>query len=187
MDFNLGNIIKGIAPMLATALGGPLAGLAVKVIAGAVLPDDQIQVAAGTGNPIDALQTSISTAIQNGVADMSKLKQAEQDFKLRMAELGYKQVADLERIAADDRSSARTMQIQVKSIIPPLLAIGITVGFFCILGGMLVGDFQTAENSAFNIMLGALGTAWASVVAYYFGSSAGSAAKNDMLAQTISK
>jgi hypothetical protein len=76
------------------------------------------------------------------------------------------------------------MQIQTKSRIPAVLAILITIGFFGVLGGMLSGQLQASgNNEALLILLGALGAAWGAVVNFYFGSSAGSAAKNEMLAK----
>ena len=59
----------------------------------------------------------------------------------------------------------------------------VAVRFFGILIGMMTGKLSATDNSALLIMLGSLGTAWASVIAYYFGSTAGSAAKTELLAR----
>ena len=89
---------------------------------------------------------------------------------------------DLERIAAGDRDSARQMQRETKDWVPKLLAIVITIGFFGILVWMLVMGMPQTGTEALLMMLGALGTAWTGVVNFYYGSSAGSKAKNDLLA-----
>ena len=81
-----------------------------------------------------------------------------------------------------DRDSARQMQRETKDWVPKLLAIVITVGFFGILVWMLVMGMPQTGTEALLMMLGALGTAWTGVVNFYYGSSAGSKAKNDLLA-----
>jgi hypothetical protein len=62
------------------------------------------------------------------------------------------------------------------------LAILVTLGFFGILVGMMMETFKTSEPLM--LMLGSLGTAWTGIIAYYFGSSAGSAAKSELLHQS---
>ena len=70
-----------------------------------------------------------------------------------------------------------------RSNVPALLAVLITVGFFGILVGMLLGVLSASDNQALMIMLGALGAAWGAVVNYFFGSSADSGRKTELLAQ----
>jgi hypothetical protein len=86
---------------------------------------------------------------------------------------------DFAKLGNDDRKSAREMQVATKSYLPPTLAIGVTLGFFGILGGLMYGQIQHAPQ--IDIMLGSLGTAWTGIIAFYFGSSAGSQAKDDLL------
>jgi hypothetical protein len=74
------------------------------------------------------------------------------------------------------------MQVATKSYLPPTLAIGVTVGFFGILFGLMFGQIEHAPQ--IDIMLGSLGTAWTGIIAFYFGSSAGSQAKDDLLHQS---
>jgi xanthosine utilization system XapX-like protein len=71
------------------------------------------------------------------------------------------------------------MQTSVRSFIPPTLSILVTVGFFGILIGLMLQKFQTSD--ALMLMLGSLGTAWTGIIAFYFGSSAGSQAKDELL------
>jgi hypothetical protein len=111
---------------------------------------------------------------------MLALKNAENNFKLEMKKLDV----DLERISAGDRDSARKMAMQnPKDWTPRALAGAITVGFFGVLMYMLMYGLPPAGGGeAMLVMLGTLGTAWGAVVSFYFGSSAGSRAKDEAAA-----
>ena len=160
------SIVGTVAPTLATALGGPLAGLAVQTI-GSLF---------GLGDKAD--EQAVMAAVKGATPDdLLRLKGADADFKLKMAQLGV----DLERIAADDRNSARQREVSTKDWIPGTLAIGVTVGFFGLLTFIMFKAPPAESKDLLNIMLGALGAAWASIVAYYFGSSAGSAKMKEIV------
>ena len=157
--------IEQIAPTIATALGGPLAGLAVDAVSKAIGVD-----------PKDVQDT-----INNGklsAEQIASIQQAELTLKTKAQEMGL----DFEQLAVNDRKSARDMQMTVKSWIPPILAIGITIGFFGIMYGMMSGHVQSSE--ALMILLGSLGTSWTGVISFYFGSSASSQAKDQLLHQS---
>jgi hypothetical protein len=157
--------LKTIAPTIATALGGPLAGLAVDAISKAIGID-----------PKD-VQATIDSGKLSAEQIMS-IKQAEIAMAARAQEMGL----DFAKLSNDDRKSARDMQVATKSYLPPALAIGVTIGFFGILGGLMYGQIQHAPQ--IDIMLGSLGTAWTGIIAFYFGSSAGSQAKDNLLHQS---
>jgi hypothetical protein len=74
------------------------------------------------------------------------------------------------------------MQVTTRSKLPAAIAIVVTVGFFGLLGGMMLGTLKISENQALLIMLGNLGAGWTAVISYYFGSSAGSARKTELMA-----
>lgn len=157
--------LKQIAPTIATALGGPLAGMAVSAIAKAVgVDEDKVQ---------DLISSNKMTPEQ-----IAQVKIAEIELKKQENELGL----NFEALAVDDRKSAREMQAATRSLVPPMLAGAVTVGFFGILGMMLFGTMD-ANNPAILMMLGSLGTAWTGIIAYYFGSSAGSQAKTELLSK----
>ncbi len=156
--------LKTIAPTVATALGGPLAGMAVSAVAKAI------------GCNPDEVQDIISS---------NKLT-AEQVASIQLAELELKKQAqsmnlDFAKLIAEDKKSARDMQIATKSWIPPVMAMGVTCGFFGILFGLMYGQIQHAPQ--IDIMLGSLGTAWTGIISFYFGSSAGSQAKTELLSK----
>jgi hypothetical protein len=164
---HFGPLLGQVAPTIATALGGPLAGVAVKALSGVLLGHEN-----GSEDDVKAAMASASPD------QLAALKKIDADFKVSMKELDI----DLERIAAGDRDSARKMQTETKDWVPKLLAIVITFGFFGILVWMLVQGMPQTGTEALLMMLGALGTAWTGVVNFYYGSSAGSKAKNDLLA-----
>jgi uncharacterized membrane protein YdjX (TVP38/TMEM64 family) len=161
-----GPLIGSVAPTIATALGGPVAGMAVKALSNALF---------GHG---DANQDEIQAALANPTAEqLSVLKKIDADFKVQMKSLDI----DLERIAAGDRASARDMQKETKDWIPRALAVSVTIGFFAILLYMLVYGLPTTGNEALLLLLGALQTAWGGIIAFYFGSSSGSQQKDKMI------
>ena len=163
----VGPLLGQVAPTLATALGGPLAGLAVKTLSNVLLGNE------------GGSEAEIAKAMQTATPDqLAQIKQIDADFKVRMAELEI----DLERISAGDRDSARKREVMVGDHTPKILAAAITVGFFGILFWMFVYGVPKNGNEALLLMLGALQTAFTGVIAYYFGSSAGSKAKTDALA-----
>jgi hypothetical protein len=162
-----GPLLGQLAPSIATALGGPLAGVAVKTLSSALFGNE------------DGTEEQISAAMAVATPDqLAAIKKIDADFKVQMKSLDI----DLERIAAGDRDSARQMQRETKDWVPKVLAIVITLGFFGILIWMLLKGMPQTGTEALLMMLGALGTAWTGVVNFYYGSSAGSKAKNDLLA-----
>lgn len=166
------NVVSAVAPWIGTALGGPLGGMAVSAVADALGLSEKTE-------------TAIKQAIMGATPEqMLALKNADQQFAIRMQELGFQNLQELERIAAADRKSAREMHMAVRSRIPGVLAVLITAGFFGILVGMMAGWLKTDENQALLLMLGALGAAWGAVVNFFFGSSADSQNKTRLLAQS---
>ena len=154
--------LNQIAPGIATALGGPLAGLAVTAISKALGIDEK------------DVQKTIETG-KLSADQLASLKQAEIELQAKAQELGL----NFEKLATDDRKSARDMQINTKSIVPAILAIGVTIGFFGILIGLMTDN--VTKSDALLLMLGSLGTAWTAIVSFYFGSSASSQRKDDLL------
>lgn len=157
--------LKQIAPTIATAMGGPLAGMAVAAISKAIGVDpDKV------GDLISSNKLSADQIAQVKIAEIELQKQAQ--------ELGL----NFEKLEVEDRKSARDMQSITKSIMPPLLAGAVTIGFFSIMVMMFFNKIDSG-NPAILMMLGSLGTAWTGIIAYYFGSSAGSQAKTDLLSK----
>ncbi len=157
--------LKQIAPTVATALGGPLAGMAVSALSKAIgVEPDKVQDVISAGK-LDSEQ-------------IAQIKIAEIELQKQANELGL----NFEKLAVDDRKSAREMQATTRSIVPPILAGVITIGFFGILILLMLGKVQ-GDNNTILIMLGSLSTAWTGIIAYYFGSSAGSQAKTELMSK----
>jgi len=157
--------LKQIAPTIATAMGGPLAGMAVSAISKAIGVDpDKV------GDLISSNKLTADQIAQVKIAEIELQKQAQ--------ELGL----NFEKLEVEDRKSARDMQATTRSMMPPLLAGLVTIGFFSIMVMMFFNKIDSG-NPAILMMLGSLGTAWTGIIAYYFGSSAGSQAKTDLLSK----
>lgn len=161
------NTIKTLAPTVATALGSPLAGAAVSALGSIFGVDDP------TKEKIGKLFAD-GQITEEHLTELRKLEltyqNEEKERGFRYAELTYK-----------DTENARDMQVKTRSNIPPILAILVTVGFFGILGFLILnGQYKPTEPLL--VMLGSLGTAWTMIIGFYFGSSHGSQSKDTLLA-----
>lgn len=169
-DIDWKSILKTVAPTVATALGGPLAGTAVTLLSNAL-----------TGKA-DADLGDISRLVRSGDPEvLLKLKEAEGAFKVRMKELDV----DIERVASDDRKSARQREVSIKDKAPATLAAVSFAGFFGVLALMIFVEVPASTKDPLLIMLGALGAIVTGITQYYFGSSSGSSRKNDMLQRML--
>ncbi len=171
--FDWKGTIGKIAPWIATACGGPAVGLAIGALC----------KVAGLEPSLENAQKAALQAAEGSLTgeQFLALRQSEDAFKLHMAELGYKQIADLEEISFKDRDSARNREIQTKDWMPKVLGLFITFGFFGLLGYLMKSEPPAGSRDILNIMLGSLGSAWISVVSFYYGSSAGSMRKTELL------
>ena len=154
-----------IAPTIATAVGGPFGTMAYGLIAH--------ELGVSPEEAKSTIEAGKLTADQ-----IASVQLAEVQIKAKAQELNL----DFAQLVVADRKSAREMQAQTRSYIPAILAIAVTIGFFGILIGMMTETFKTSD--ALMLMLGSLGTAWTGIIAFYFGSSAGSQAKDDLIHQS---
>lgn len=68
-----------------------------------------------------------------------------------------------------------------------ILAIVITIGFFGLLTYMLKYNVPKENKDILNIMLGSLGTAWITIVNFFFGSSMSSRANGETIRKMVDK
>lgn len=173
-DFDWKTIIKSVAPMLGAALGGPLGGLAVSAIGQALGVDDKTA-------------ESVKAAILGATPEqLLALKQEENRFAEHMAELGYKDVESLERIAADDRASARSMVVATGDVWTPRLLAALVVIAWCVVQGFLLNNvIEPSMRELIARVLGTLDSALTLVLAFYFGSSSTSHFKTRMMVDQL--
>lgn len=168
---NAKEILGAVAPVLGTAIGGPMGGIAARAISQKLL-----------GKP-SATTEELSNAIVNADPNtLAELKKIEADFLVQMERIGV----DLEKIAADDRNSARQREMTVKDKTPAILAYGTMLSFFGYIGAVTFYPMTTTADMDFiYLALGWLGGTASTVVAYYFGSSSGSKEKNQMFNRSL--
>lgn len=158
-----------IAPWIAGTFGTPAAGVAVKAICGVLGADSN-----------SATPESIQAAISGATPDqLLALKQADLKHQEFMAQLGYDNLAKLAQATVDDRDSARKRESAVKDRTPAVLAALAVLGFVGLIGVVIYG-FTPAEpmRDGFWMLAGAAMVTYKDVYGYYFGSSAGSHAKD---------
>ena len=161
-------IIAGVAPTIATALGGPLAGAATKFLANALLGDE------------NARESQIEAAILSATPDdLLNLRSIENDFKIKMEQIGV----DIYKISVDDRKGARGMAVKT-SMAPQCVLSVIFIGGYFGLVYMLFGgyiDINESIRDMANILIGVMTANIPQIMAFWFGSSHSSKVKTDKL------
>lgn len=165
------NVVATVAPYLGAAVGGPLGGAAMSVIANTLGLSEKTE---------GAIKQALSGTTPE---QLLALKKADLEFSVRMKEIGLTNVKDMEALAVSDRDSARKREMTVGDKTARNLAYLITAGFFSVLTSLLFLDIPEGSKEVLFVMLGSLGTAWIGVNSYYFGSTAGSSKKTDLLAR----
>lgn len=163
-------LIGTVAPWIATALTGPLGGMAVTAAADALGLSDKTE---------SALKQALSGVTPE---QMLALKNADQAFQVRMQELGFQHVQALEQIAFQDRDSARKRESTVGDKTNRNLAYTIIAAFIAMAIGTLMG-WAKADSVLAGTIIGYLSAKAEQVLSYYFGSTSGSAEKSRLLAQ----
>ena len=172
------SFIKKAMPWIGTIVGtavpaaAPFIGIASKLLSNGLGKD--------VPSTADGIKEAIATAMANP-EELAKLKQIDNDFALQMKTLDINSTEEFEKIAASDRADARSMEMKTGSKLPAILAITVTVGFFGLLILAILHALPQNSEQVVNIMIGTLGAAFMSVISYYFGSSAGSARKTELL------
>jgi hypothetical protein len=158
------DVVKSVAPTIGAALGGPMAGAAVKVIAQQFLGDE------------NATEQDISEALTSATPDqLIQLKQIEKDFEAKMSALNV----DVFKLEVQDRDSAR--KNNKDSIMPAVLVVMLTLMVGAGVTALIVFEVPEANSDILYMLYGQVVAAWVSSVAYWVGTTRSSSDKNKML------
>ncbi|MGR3466928.1 MAG: hypothetical protein ACU0CI_03545 [Shimia sp.] len=157
-------VIGTVAPTLASALGGPLAGTATRAIAEGL----------GFDGPDAVLPRELEAPTPSQLVE---LKRIEAEFKADMEEAGI----ELAQIDATDRASARDRQVRMKDWTPTILGVAIIAGFFGTIGLIFHLGLPVEGRDVLIALVGVMGGMTTQVGNFFFGSSMGSKNKDAII------
>lgn len=151
------NLLKGVAPALATAVAGPLGGAAVSLIAEKL----------GVSGSVEAVAKALT-------------EDPEAAAKLRDLELEFAKIDAQDRASARERETKMAAQQSpyISKIIVPVLALMVIVTTFGLIGLMIFTELPIKQEQVIIFALGFITSAATQVLSYYFGSSQGSRDKD---------
>ena len=169
MGFDVGKALKGalkvVAPLAASALPGPLGGLAQGLVKQALGVDDDAEV--------DRLLA------EGSPETMVKLREVDATLKTKLKELGIRE----EEIHAGDRDSARDLAKTRGIVVQAILSAVFTIGYFALLGVLLFTDtfkdMDDFQKGQIGILVGVLTGALAQILNFWFGSTKQAKEKDD--------
>jgi hypothetical protein len=167
--------IAKVAPVFASALGGPFAGAALSIAAGALGVDGNMT------------EEQLLREVERDPEVLVKLRDVEGKWEAKMKELGITE----KELAYQDTQSARDMNVATKSKIPAILAAVVLLIFGGLAGTILWGLIshqlvidETVEKFMF-FLFGLVGSWVGQIMQFFFGSSQGSMVKTIELAEAL--
>jgi len=148
----LKSVVGAVAPTLGTALGGPMGGMAAKMISEVM----------GVPNTPKAIDKAIQEATPE---QLLELKKAEQAFEIQMKELKV----DVFKLETADIQDARGKFS--KDWTARIMGIVVVGGF---MGYIFLVTIQPPEQNSealINLVLGYLGGLASAIISFYFGAS----------------
>lgn len=164
-------LLGSVAPLVGTALGGPLGGVAASFVA------DKL----GLSEKTVAAVTEVLKETKLDPAQVAQLKQAEIDFQ----KFCKTHEIDVEKVHAADRASAREMLKATGSAVPAWLTFIIVVAVLGLEGWMILkGTPQGIDQLVLGRIMGTLDMALGLVLAFWFGTTRNSQEKTNLLANS---
>ena len=163
---------KAAFPVLTSGLLGPAAPL-VSAIVGPLIFGDKEQ------RDADAI---IQHIVKNQSPELfAKLKAAELEAEARLKEFEI----DVFALEVEDRQSARDMYVKTRTIMVPILASLIILGFFSFAGlfvwSVVIEGKVVPESTQLGMIISAVMASLYAVINFFFGSSLGSKEKTGLL------
>lgn len=174
MSFDIKKVLGTVAPFLTAALPGPFAGMANAVLGSAL------------GFKPDAKPSDVQAAIDKGSLSGDQLvaiKAAEMEFQKTMTQLGYEDSEKLAQLTMQDRDSARQREVKLGGDWTPRVLAYVVIGGFMFVVIATLRGWSHVDTALAGTLIGYLSAKAEQIIAYYFGSSAGSDKKTDLLAQ----
>lgn len=159
------------APWIGAALGGPLGSAAVTIAADALGLSDKTE---------EAIKGALAGVTPE---QMAALRQADQAMQLEAQKAGYQNIQALLQSDNADRADARARETKVGDHTNRNLAYAIIGAFIAMAASTLLG-FTRTDSVLAGTIIGYLSAKAEQVLSYYFGSTAGSAEKSRLLAQS---
>lgn len=182
------DILKTVAPWLVTALTGGVPGIAA--MAASTIAD---KLGFGDGS-VDAVKAALAGESVTP-EQLLALKQADADFELKMRQAGFSHAESMagiqvqaDKVAADDRASARQYATAEHDHTARNLAYMYTVALFVVIGlefYLAIGDIKMPDvvKSTLDTLLGVLITMVIGSKEYFFGSSSRADKQADRITQ----
>ena len=177
MQFQWKGVVASLAPTIAGILEGPLYGLGISTLSVALLKRADGQ----EDEVVEALRTLTPEVVE-------AVRQAEVQLQERVQALGV-DLASLQNSSARGPGEVAGLEQTQSSSekTPRLLAIVVLAGFFVSVAYVFLGSIQPEVAGVAGTLIGYVSAKADTVVAYYFGSSAGSAEKNQMIRLALGK
>ena len=161
------NLLKSVAPTLATAVAGPLGAAAITAISSKLGVSDSIE--------------EVAKAIVGDPQAAQKLAELELEYA---------------KLDAQDRDSARKAYAAVatsenstklEKLVVPILALGVVGLAFTLIGILMFVDTPSDQQQLVIFALGFITSAAGQVLSFYFGSSQGSKDKTEEMKGMMKK